>query len=518
MRVLLLVLATALAVSAQDPAPAKPAEVRLEIAKAKRPLSGHVKEILSRLPEFKYKERALEIDELVDSRREIEWGAEGGWHEVVSSLARAASLEVEDSWTQWVKLVPAPSKLLAPRIEKDLLTGFHRETGPSGEPLIRAVVVLPPWYDAGGWCTEDLTAVHDPAAPAPVENPENMMAGWKIPASATSVLAAWGIEVYLKTTLESVALKPKARYKSPGGGVIEIESVEKKPGRLSNGKQGELTVVHWTSDDVQTADVILVLEDGTVAQQSGGEGNGVTNGGRTSWRYTTEFDVQGGQPKELRLRVVHEAAQVSAERRLERRELDAPRVPDLIAGPIHWTKPPAESAEVVLGAVRADGWGARTARMDLHYSEDTGRLEGTQDNTGWDRPILLTREPGDDLRYRVFGLDAGDWIVWMKSGNWIDLRRISAPGRATDGDIVIAPNHAASLVVDPRGEGDATVVPLDEKNRPFDPDGALCISLERQDDGTWAASGLKPGDYLLKCGHDERGIKLAEGSNRVNLR
>lgn len=518
MRIALLLFATALAAAAQAPAPPKPVEIRFEIARAKRPLSGHVKEILSRVPEFKDKERSLEIDELVDPRREVEWGAEGGWHEVVLSLAKAASLEVEDSWTQWVKLVPAPSKLLAIRVENDILTGFRRETGPSGEAAIRPVVVLPPWYEAGGWSTEDLTAVHDPAAPGAPEAPVNLGAGWKVPASATSVHAAWGIEIYLRTTMESVPLEAKARFKAPGGGTVTISGVDKKTGRLANGEQGELTVVRWISSDVQTAEVFLVLEDGTVVQPCGGEGNGMTHGGRTSWNYTTEFEAKGGQPKELRFRVVHEAARVTPGRTLERKELDAPRAADLIAGPIHWTRPPAEDAEVVVGAVRADGWGARTARIELHHSDETGALEGRQDNTGWERPILLTKSPGEDLRYRVFGLDAGDWIVWIKAGNWIELRRISAPGRSADGDAVIAPNHSSTLFVLADGEGDATLVPLDEKNRPFDLDGALTLSLERQEDGTWAASGIRPGDYFLKCGRAERGIKLAEGINKVDLR
>jgi hypothetical protein len=294
--------------------------------------------------------------------------------------------------------------------------------------------------------------------------------------------------------------------------------VDKKPGRLANGEQGELTVVRWITSDVQTAEVLLVLEDDTVVQQCGGEGSGMTHGGRIAWNYTTEFDAKGGQPKELRFRVVHEAARVTPERTLERREFDAPRAADLIAGPIHWTKAPAASVEVVVGAVRADGWGARSARIELHLSGETGALEGRQDNTGWERPILLTKTPGEDLRYRVFGLDAGDWVVWIKAGNWIELRRISAPGRAADGDVVLATNHAATLVVLYDGDGEATLVPLDDKNRPFDLGGALTLTLERQQDGTWTASGIKPGDYFLKCGRAERGIKLVEGNNKVDLR
>lgn len=509
MRTLLALLLAALAAAAQ--AAGQPKDVTLSIPRAKRTISGHVRAILEQLPEFKDRDRSLEVDELVDAGREIEWGTEGPYWDGVFALAKAASLEVEDTWTQWVKLVPAPSKLYAVRVEGNAVTALRREVDSySGEPVTATVRLLPPWYEVGGISISEPEPEFDPEAPEPRGAVENLGAGFRFPPHLRRVGMTWESEVYLKTSLEALKCEAGAKVQVAGGS-LEMERLAKQR------NPDDQTVVYWKTTDLETSTAVLVLEDGTEASSCGGDGRGWNDGAHQGWRNRSVFRDTGSPPRELRVLVIHEMARVKSSRTYLAAELPPPAHRDLLSGSIHWTRRPGDSVVVVTGAVRTDGWGERTARIQLDISGETGALEGTQDNSGWERPVVLEKPAGKDLRYHVFGLDTGEWFVWSQAGNWIELRRVPVPEGAGDGDIVVALNHSASIAVQADGDS-ATLRPLDDTSQPIPGDAGPGVSLEKNDDGALAADGLKPGDYLLTCGEKERRVKLVEGRNVVNLR
>lgn len=511
MRIPALLLLFAITATAQSKGePPKP--LRLEVPKAKRALSGHVQEILDRLPAFHDKERCLEIDELVDPRREFEWGAEGLYWDVVLSLANAATLEVDETWTQYVKLVPPASSLRHPRVDGHVLSGIreYRDSNP-GERLTQAVFVLAPYLDLAGCTAKSPGVEYDPASPEPHESVGEAY-GMRLPASVSRLTIGWQAYIYLKTSLETIPARIGARVKS-GEGEIEIIDIREQTG----GRSGKQTVFFWDVTNLGTAGTRLFLEDGTEAQEEAGEGQGEYKDKVIVMHERTAFARKESNPKELRVRVIHEEADFEISRSFDRKELALPGRHDLVSGPIFWTRPPKDGARVDTGAVRADGWGARTGGICLSPSEETGSLEGFQEITGWDRPIALEKPKGLDLRYHVFGLDVGDWFVWTETGNWIDLRRVPVPGGQPDGDVVIALNHAASVVV--HAEGDhAQFLPLDDKGQRIPGDDGPSVWLEKKREGGFSGEGLKPGDYLLKCGETERKVTLHEGENSIELR
>lgn len=496
------------AVAAADP----PEVRRLSVPKARRTLAGHVKEILSQVPDFPQKERALELSPLVDPGREVEWGADGTYWEAVFSLAKAASLEVEDTWTQWVRLVPA-SRLFAVKVDGDVVTGLRMDVSSyDHKPFHAAVALIPPWYDAGGRAVHDPVVEFDPNGPGPGRVETIGAAGWRLPPGVSKVTAAWDIGVYLKTTVEALPVKTGEKV-AVAGGTVEITQV--KAGKREDGT--ESLVVCWKETGVESAMSELILEDGTAAGWLDGGGNGGAQGGRRTMAWRCEFDLKGGVARELRLKIVHGQAAYDVKRTWAAEELQAPAPRHLVAGPIAWTRPVKGTVEVTVGAMRADGSGALSAEIELRALDSDGTLEGRQPNRGGEPPIEIALDAEGDLRYRVVPLDAGEWVVWVRAGNWMEVRRVTAPGTVPDGAVEVDSANAAAIEVVGGGK-DGVLIPIDDAIHPLPGLHPPAISLVSGPAGTLTADGLRPGDYLLRSGYRERGVRIAPGRNRVDLR
>ncbi|MCC6740871.1 MAG: hypothetical protein IT452_17660 [Planctomycetia bacterium] len=496
------------AVAAADP----PEVRRFSVPKARRTLADHVKEILSRVPDFPEKQRALELGPLVDPGREVEWGADGTYWETVFSLAKAASLEVEDTWTQWVRLVPA-SRLFAVKVDGDVVTGLRMEENSyDHKPFHAAVALIPPWFVAGGRATLDPVVEFDPAGPGPARVETIGTAGWRLPPGVSKVTAAWDIGVYLETSLETIPVKKGEKLKVAGGtvAITDVRAGKRKDGR-------ESLVVRWKETGVESASIELVLEDGTTAAWLTSEGTGGGRGGRREMTWRSEFEMKGGVAKLLRLRIVHGEGRFHPERTWTAEELVAPAPRHLVAGPIAWTRPVKGSVRVTVGATRADGSGALSEEIELRAVDSDGRLEGRQANHGGEPPITIALDAEGDLRYRVVPFDAGDWIVWVRAGNWMEVRRVTAPASVPDGAVEVDSVHAASLEVVGGGK-DGVLIPIDDGIHPLPGLHPPSVTLVYGPGGTLTAEGLKPGDYLLRSGYRERGIRIVAGKNRVDLR
>jgi hypothetical protein len=347
---------------AQSPPAASPTPDgnRLVIPRARRTLAEHVKAIRAQAPPNPYGDRALELDELVCPERALEWGAEGSYWDVVLSLAKSASLDVEDSWTQRVKLVPVPGKLRAARIEGSYLLGFRWEKSDDGKtPLLNPVIVMPPWWDLGGTRSPQLALEHGPDAAKPAPAPRDCVLPFEVPPSVVRLKVTWEIERYLRASTEELPCKPGARFQVAGAGAVEILSL--RPGKWKQGGEPDntFTVVDWRTTELRAEREELILDDHSKASFV----EASFKGRQHNWTYQSTFKADPAKAKTFRVKLIHEAVTEHPALAMDRAVWQAAPVPDLLAGSISWPFRPPNDTVVLVGALREFSCNGPSRRM-----------------------------------------------------------------------------------------------------------------------------------------------------------
>lgn len=486
-----------------EPAPVaavKPAPTGLQVAvpRAVRSLDAHVQAIVAQVPELKCAAFPIQFHHDVDTERTLEWGAEGPYWDVVLSFMKAASLEIVETWLQTIHLGVGPSEYCLPGVSAECLVGFRRSTAPGVVPaVIEFKAVGPCWKDVLGWTVPKVVA--DPAIEPPVDGGPVV-----IPEGTRHLAFAATLITRTRVSTHSFPLEIGKAQPVPGtGGTITVTAIRNTP-------RGYLGV-SWTPDNVELCEHGLLLEDGSFVTPSQGPG-WYSSGER-------EFEPPKSNAVALRVKVVLEKHTEDLKLDLEPAQWlsDPAGGRESLAGTIRWTPHPEGKVLVEMGVITKDGRRV-PSRMFLQFGEETrGLPESVPGKLSW---VDLSFKPEGEVGYRIVGVDAGRYTVWMRAGNWIESRGLAVPQEPETHDFTVNDAESAELrIAAPEGSEPRLIPDPGEGDEPMlGQVDNLRIFLEPAMKGEFAAKGVKPGRYVLLRNGRSQKVVLKKGRTEIDFR
>lgn len=513
--------------AAPAPAPSAPAWVptRVAIPTARRPLKEHLKLLDAQSPfrrpsDQKFGDYQGFFAMSLDEDRQLEWGASGTFWEALLDLCARAGIRI-DSVNDTIWLNPGRQKWQGLTPSGPALIGLQDVKSEGGNVSFRLTVAIEPQL-----APEQMPAPLVKCGGRGLKS-KGMMGGFRtwgwdyeVPDSNTGPLeAAFEFDRVMETAelfLDPVAA---ASAEGPGGkGKVSIKEITSGPIENWQGKKSDGCRVVTSESGLESRARWLRLPDGTKKTPTMWQSMGF--GGTREC--TAEFDVALPQGARYVVELVTRTEKVKFDARVEKLDWGL-WTKDIAAvqGRIVWPKAPDGETEVRCGIARVDG----AQRSGVARRFDLGKLmKGGDEAAGerWlslDGPLTLGAKEDDKFpSFRVEILEEGEWVVWVRVGNWLDAFVFKTLPTGVRHDVAIDPWRAASVTGRAAAGALVRLVPADRDGKglpvPQDALGELA-KIPVAADGAFRIEGLRPGKYAYEFAGTSAVVELKVGANEI---